>query len=631
MQFRPEDPPSEGDAKSILSTANLASIKAASPLYAAETAGLRREIVRRERAGLDTKAYRNRLAASEQRLTLYSSEIALASKVGEVPDGSMVIIGVVTENGKPVEGLIVSAYDLDGNPVPPAVETGPDGSFVLTIRKDTDVRIVVSTRQLEVLHCHDVTFEFEEGRTHRTRIDLDTIEPLPIDPVYPCSEDENPEEDRVTVPDLSGMTRDEADATLEEAGLNGSYETEPSSEEDGRVIGQGPEAGTTVDRGTTVEVVLAEPARATVPDVVGQTRAAAENTLQPAFSVKVSMTRDGNTPGRVVRQVPDAGAEVELPATVLILVGEAKPDPDLRTVPDVVGMPHAEGQAVITEKGFSLGPVSLKSADGEAGRILDQSPEGGAEKPAGTPVALTISITDQATDPERRTLPDVVGHPSQPGANTVREAGFDNLSITRRRSGAEAGTIIAQNPPGDTTQSRQTLVTLVVAVNQPIDPTPGDATPGVIVMPDLTGASLSEANAGLKEAELSGMNVVFGGQSNTPQVTGQKPRAGARISGSKDVVLTISVPNTWRRDPSLAVSNLYRLHPASSDINATKDQEAMIARKLAAMPLEDIEAMLEKGEDGVAAALTKARQINRPSLVEAIRFAASAVRDNVEQ
>jgi hypothetical protein len=435
MRYKPETLSSEDDVEAFLAIASLASIKTASPLYVAETAGLRREIVRREGAGLDAKTYRNRLATSEQRLTLYSSEIALASKIGKVPDGGMVILGVVTKNGQPAEGLIVSAYDLDGNPVPPAVETGKDGSFVLTIRKHTDARIVVSTVELEVLRCHDVTFEFEKGRTHRTRIDLQTTKPMPIDPVYPCSKVENGEDDQ--------------------------------------------------------------------------------------------------------------GVQM---------------------------------------------------------------------------------------------LPDVLGQPSQAGVTTVREAGFANLSIAPRDSEKEEGTIIEQIPPGGTMQSPQTHVTLVVAVNQdqpndptpPIDPGSGDPVHGnEITMPDLIGANLSEANAILSEAAVTGLKVVFEGRSNTLQMTGQRPRAGVRISGADSVVLIASVPNTWRRDPSLAVSNLYRLHPASADINADTDQEEMIARKLAAMPLEDIEAMLERGEDGVADALTQARRIDRPSLVEAIRFAANAVRENM--
>ena len=128
MQQLPTHPTTESE--SLLSTANLVAMKAASPVYRAELNGLKREIARRQRAGLDVAALQTRLAVSEQRLTQYNSEIALASKVGEVPQGSMAIHGVVTKNGEPVEGLVVSAYDLKGKALEPATTTDQAGICV---------------------------------------------------------------------------------------------------------------------------------------------------------------------------------------------------------------------------------------------------------------------------------------------------------------------------------------------------------------------------------------------------------------------------------------------------------------------------------------------------------------------
>ncbi len=65
---------------------------------------------------------------------------------------------------------------------------------------------------------------------------------------------------QVTVPDLRGLTESEARTEVERAGLRllvvGSVPVDPGSGDDGRVVGQDPRAGGTVDQGSTVSVQL---------------------------------------------------------------------------------------------------------------------------------------------------------------------------------------------------------------------------------------------------------------------------------------------------------------------------------------------------------------------------------------
>ena len=450
------------EAESLLSTANLVAMKSASPLYRAEMNGLKREIARRQRAGLDVAALQTRLAVSEQRLTQYNSEIALASKVGEVPDGSMAIHGVVTKNGAPVEGLVVSAYDLNGQAIEPATTTDHAGSFVLIIRQPTSVRLVVSTASLQVLRCHDVVFVFEEGAQRRTKIDLETTEPVPVNPVYPCGH-EGEGEETTSVPELIGMTRDQADQRLADSGLSGSYDSAESEATEGTVIHQDPIAGAVVNLGTRVNATLAIPRTARVPDVRNDTEAAAKGKLEPTFQVEVLPTRDGETPGRVVRQFPTAGTRVELPATVTLLVRQQEEEPKLLEVPKVVGLHYREAQNAITERGFTLGPVTLEVSDAEAERVLSQDPEGGSTRPEGSPVALTVSVPKEQEQADERVLPDVTGQLAEEGANAVRKSGFNNVTLTYRNSDRNSGTILSQSPPGNRAYASTVRVTLVVA------------------------------------------------------------------------------------------------------------------------------------------------------------------------
>jgi serine/threonine-protein kinase len=62
---------------------------------------------------------------------------------------------------------------------------------------------------------------------------------------------------QVPVPDLNGMTRDEAASALEDAGLSANFTEEDSDQEAGRVIRQDPGPDSQVDPGSSVTVVLA--------------------------------------------------------------------------------------------------------------------------------------------------------------------------------------------------------------------------------------------------------------------------------------------------------------------------------------------------------------------------------------
>lgn len=455
--------PEMQDPKSLLASTTLMSMKAASPIYRAETRGLEREIARREAAGLEFGAYQTRLALSQARLTLYSAEIALARKVGPIPEGAMVVYGVVTKQGAPVRGLVVAGYDIEGQPLEPAVTTDTEGSFVLTVHKPAAARIVVSTSDLKVLHCHPATFEFEAGKSHRVKIDLLSVEPVAVNPVYPCSADTDDDENVVTVPDLKGLTPDAAAAALKASKLTGTYDSAESDAPLGTVIAQAPDAGTKVQVQSSVKVTLAKPRTARVPNVVEKTEKAARAALEPAFQVEVHATRDGMEPGRVVRQIPAAESTVELPATVTLLVTRQADETTELEVPDVVGSTHEAAQETLRHAGFALGSVQLRFADGPVGTVLIQEPKGGTSRPQGSAVALTLAIPKQRDPVEGVLLPDVVGLLEKEALSAITKAGFDPPSVTRRPGREKAGTVITQLPPGNRKYTPDTKLTLVVA------------------------------------------------------------------------------------------------------------------------------------------------------------------------
>lgn len=135
--------------------------------------------------------------------------------------------------------------------------------------------------------------------------------------------------EQVTVPDLSGMDQDDAEAALADAGLAGDFASEHSDEvpEAGQVIRQSVDPGSEVDRGSTVAVTTSlGPLTVEAPNLRGQSleqaRAALtdlglELAVEEQPRPQIGPFRRGQF-GRVEEQVPEPGAAIRRGQTVTI-------------------------------------------------------------------------------------------------------------------------------------------------------------------------------------------------------------------------------------------------------------------------------------------------------------------------
>ncbi len=137
---------------------------------------------------------------------------------------------------------------------------------------------------------------------------------------------------QVEVPDVVGLARESAEATLNRAGLGFTVTEQESDEDPGTVIAQDPVVGTTVDKGSRVELTIAKEAETVdVPNVVGFSRTTAEDTLRDAGLRPVVVEEETDDPAavdQVLRQSPGSGAEVEPRSEVEIVVGVAPEEGD---------------------------------------------------------------------------------------------------------------------------------------------------------------------------------------------------------------------------------------------------------------------------------------------------------------
>jgi serine/threonine-protein kinase len=129
----------------------------------------------------------------------------------------------------------------------------------------------------------------------------------------------------VAVPVLVGSQRAVAVQQIRARGLVPEVSEKENRAPAGEVIQQSPSAGTTLSRGSTVSIVVSKGQRnVTVPDLVGEERAAAVQTLRDAGltpNVQEEETESPEELGAVIMQFPPAGSEVEPGSSVTVVVG----------------------------------------------------------------------------------------------------------------------------------------------------------------------------------------------------------------------------------------------------------------------------------------------------------------------
>lgn len=131
--------------------------------------------------------------------------------------------------------------------------------------------------------------------------------------------------ERVTIPALVGLSRDDAERILKEAGLSlGDLTEQPSDTARGTILVIAPAAGFTVPRGTRITAtVSAGPAELAVPDVVGRDLAAARGLLEQLGFVLAPVEHDSLSTlarGTVIAQSPAAGSAAAGGSTITLRI-----------------------------------------------------------------------------------------------------------------------------------------------------------------------------------------------------------------------------------------------------------------------------------------------------------------------
>ena len=200
-----------------------------------------------------------------------------------------------------------------------------------------------------------------------------------------------------TVPDLRGMTPDEAEAKLEEYNLVGKagesvYDSEV---EVNHVVKQSPAANSTAKEGDVVTYQLSKGIESVqVPTVVGLDYYTAESTLTEAgFSVDVEYdSSDEYEEGYVSRQSTTGMADKGSSVTITVSTG-----PKTAEIPWVEGYTEDAARSLLEDYGFAVSVTHVESTDYESGIV-------------GSTVSITVSNgpgPSYTPDPPEENVEDV--------------------------------------------------------------------------------------------------------------------------------------------------------------------------------------------------------------------------------
>ncbi len=209
----------------------------------------------------------------------------------------------------------------------------------------------------------------------------------------------------VSVPDLTGLTKQVATSTLADRHLSvGTTRVETSTQPIDVVLSTNPAANAQVAENTPVDLVVSGgPGNVAVPTLVGLTQAQALSALTTAGLTLANPINQVNSPqpaGTVLDSSPKSGTNVVKGSAVALTISNGKSG-----VPNVVGETSVQAQADLTNAGFSPQVILVTTTAAPDGQVISQNPAAGTALAQGKIVTITVAKAPQPTSPPPSTSP----------------------------------------------------------------------------------------------------------------------------------------------------------------------------------------------------------------------------------
>ncbi|HBT95422.1 MAG TPA: hypothetical protein DEB24_04735, partial [Coriobacteriia bacterium] len=207
---------------------------------------------------------------------------------------------------------------------------------------------------------------------------------------------------KVKVPDLRGRTLSQARQDLEALKLVPQLGEERFDADIpvGSVCAQDVAAGTELEEGQKVTYHPSKGKETVgIPNVIGQTEAAAKEALEAAgFKCVVGGSEySDDTAGTVINQRPLGGNTAAKGTEVTITVSKGPEPPAKVTVPNVIGMTEAAAKKAIEDAGLVCVVGQSEHNSRPSGEVINQSPSGGTSVDKGSTVTIGTSSGPAST------------------------------------------------------------------------------------------------------------------------------------------------------------------------------------------------------------------------------------------
>jgi beta-lactam-binding protein with PASTA domain len=336
---------------------------------------------------------------------------------------------------------------------------------------------------------------------------------------------------QVAVPNVVGQMQAAASSAITAAGLTvGTVMMQSSSTvASGVVISESPAAGMMVTSGSAVNLVVSSgPAQVAVPNVVGQTQAAATTAITAAGLTVGTVTMQSSSAvasGSVISESPAAGTIVNSGSAVNLVVSTGIAQV---AVPNVVGTTQAAATTAITAAGLTVGTVTMVSSSTvAAGNVISESPAANTMVATGSAVNLVVS-----TGPAMVAVPNVVGQAQAAATTAITAAALTLGTVTMQSSSTVAsGSVISESPAAGTSVLVGAAVNLTVSTG-----------PAQVAVPTVSGQTQAAATAAITAAGLTLGTVTMQSSSTVASgsVISESPAAGTNVTTGSAVNLDVS-------------------------------------------------------------------------------------------
>ena len=340
------------------------------------------------------------------------------------------------------------------------------------------------------------------------------------------------------VPDVVGRQVAVAVRDLGQRGYTADVEARASSDgAPGTVVSQAPEAGTKLDRGEQVTILVSRgPGQSQVPKVIGLSAAQALVRLQAAgLRGRTDKVASRRPKDQVLKQSPAPGTELKKNSVVVLTTSKG---PRTGTVPSVVGITEASARATLEGLGYKVAVARIQSSQ-PRGSVVSQQPTAGTPAAKGTVVTInvaqgptTTTTPTTPTQPPGKRVPNVVGLAQRVAVARLQSAGFrvDSYPAGSRRP---RGTVIAQGPEGGARAAPSSVVRIDVSL--------GSGRRPLRTVPDVVGLPEAEAKNLLVQTGFTvrSEDRAAADRAEKDVVLDQRPAVGGSAPAASQVILVV--------------------------------------------------------------------------------------------